>query len=169
MSNRGNYFGGSAAEPELPVLTESRKRGPVVVAVRDISFTPEQLTALDAVFENNEKLYESEIERQFGMAAASVCVACGLRIVPQYQLFGYRYDFAILLPKVEKVLALVECDGKEFHSTSQQLANDRQKDAAAAHIGAFVVRYTGAAIMRDARNCARNLVYIIDQWWRFVR
>jgi very-short-patch-repair endonuclease len=169
MSNRGNYFGGSAAEPELPVLAESRKRGPVRVPRSKNSLTAEQWGVVAAVLEKNEKFYESPIEQQFGIAAAAACVRSGLRIVPQYRLFGYRYDFAILHPRLDQVLALVECDGKEFHSTSEQLANDRQKNAAAESIGAFVVRYSGAAIMRDPKDCAENLVGIVYRCWKIGR
>jgi very-short-patch-repair endonuclease len=91
-----------------------------------------------------------------------------LRLVPQYELFGYRYDFAILHPRLGQVLALVECDGKEYHSTVEQLANDREKDAAANSINAFVVRYSGVAITRNPKDCAENLLGILRREWRMV-
>jgi hypothetical protein len=161
------YFGGSAVEPEHPTLTESRERGPIFIPRRE-SLTPEQLDAIASHIERIDELHESPIEHQFGIAAAAVLGRKSLRIVPQYQLFGYRYDFAILHPRLDQVLALVECDGKEFHSTPEQLANDRQKDAAAVSINAFVVRYSGEAITRDAKDCAENLLGRLRREWRMV-
>jgi very-short-patch-repair endonuclease len=49
---------------------------------------------------------------------------------------------------------LIECDGKEFHSTPKQIANDRRKEAAAWHAGMGIVRFTGSDIHQDTRNCA---------------
>jgi very-short-patch-repair endonuclease len=163
---RGHFV--TSVEPELPALTESRERGPISFPRRE-NLTPEQLSAIASCFEEIHKLHESPIEHQFGIAAALVLAKLGFRVVPQYQLFGYRYDFAILHPRLDQVLALVECDGKEFHSTPEQLANDRQKDAAAESIGAFVVRYSGSAITRDARECAENLLGVLHRAWRMVR
>lgn len=51
----------------------------------------------------------------------------------QYPLGRYRYDFAITREK--KLIALIECDGKEFHSTEAQISNDRAKDKLAAETG----------------------------------
>jgi hypothetical protein len=36
-----------------------------------------------------------------------------LRVIPQYVLGPYRYDFAIF--REDKLVGLIECDGKEFH------------------------------------------------------
>jgi very-short-patch-repair endonuclease len=162
------YFGGSALEPEHPALTESRARGPIAIPRSKRRLSAEQLSALSSSFEEMEKLCESPIEHQFGMAAAAALLGSGLRIASQYQLFGYRYDFAILHPRLNQVLALVECDGREFHSTPEQLANDRKKDAAAKSIGAFVVRYSGSAITRNAKDCAENLLGILHKQWRIL-
>jgi hypothetical protein len=161
------YFGGSALEPEPPELAESRERGPIVIR-RKQSFAPEQLDAIAVCIEEVGKLHESPIEYQFGMAAAIVLAPLSLRFVPQYELFGYRYDFAVLHPRMDQVLALVECDGKEFHSTPEQLANDRQKDAAAESIRAFVARYSGSAITREPRECAENLLGRLHRHWRMT-
>jgi very-short-patch-repair endonuclease len=161
------YFGGSALEPEHPDLAESRRRGPIVVP-RSPSLPSEQLTALASSLETIENLQESPIEHQFGIAAAVVFARSALRIVPQYQLRGYRYDFAILHPTLDQVLALVECDGKEFHSTLEQITNDHRKDAAAESFGAFVVRYSGSAITRDPKECAENLLGTLHKAWRML-
>jgi very-short-patch-repair endonuclease len=48
----------------------------------------------------------------------------------------------------------VECDGKEFHSSVEQQANDALKDAAALKAGIRLIRLTGSEINRDADACA---------------
>lgn len=154
----------SALEPEHPELAASRSRR--AAAIRRECPTAKQLNAISDSLEIIEKSCESPIERQFGTAAAIALSRTSLRIVPQYPLQNYRYDFAILHPVREQVLALVECDGKEFHSTAEQRANDRRKDAAAEEVGTFVIRYSGAAITRDPMDCANNLLSQIRRAWR---
>ena len=128
--------------------------------------TRDLLDATAKSLETIENLCESPIERQFGIAAAVIFEEAGLRIVPQYKLSRYRYDFAIVHPGLDRVLMLVECDGKAFHSTPEQRENDRQKDAAAAEIGVFVARYTGKEITIDPRYCAENALGRLRKAWR---
>jgi very-short-patch-repair endonuclease len=112
--------------------------------------------------------YESPIELYFGICAAITLARSSLRLVAQHSLANFRYDFAVFhsVQKVEHIiLALVECDGKEFHSTDAQLANDRRKEVTAGEAGTFVVRYAGQAIMQDAMGCAENLHGIIQRVW----
>src|SRR5262249_39716896 len=78
---------------------------------------------------------ESPIETIFGaklaLALRPVCEELGwtfsvgtqgdadVRLCPQYPLQRFRYDFAILAKGQSEPLILVECDGKEFHSTAE--------------------------------------------------
>jgi very-short-patch-repair endonuclease len=146
---------GSPHEPEPDFLVKSRKRGRVDVKWSGY-WPPNRLDAIAMDIEEIEQFCESPIERQFGTAAAAVFGRVGLRVVPQYELSGYRYDFAIRHLRFERPLALIECDGKEFHSTAEQLDNDHKKHVAAGEIGIFVIRYSGAAIVRDAKDCAED-------------
>lgn len=75
---------------------------------------------------------------------------------PQYQLGRFRYDFAILATGQSRPLILIECDGKEFHSTEEQQANDILKDEAARKAGIRLVRFTGAEINGDIDRCIRD-------------
>lgn len=115
---------------------------------------------------------ESPIETIFGaklaLALRPVCEELGwtftvgaqpdadVSLQPQYPLQQYRYDFAILAKGQSRPLILIECDGKEFHSTEQQQANDRRKDKAALRAGIQLVRFSGSDINNDIDRCIRR-------------
>jgi hypothetical protein len=156
---------GTVHEPELEIITESRKRGAIKVE-RHGRWSSCELDTVAEAIEQVDSLCESPIERQFGIAAAAVLGRVGLRVVPQYELSRFRYDFAVLLPKrPHQVLAFIECDGEQFHSSIEQRTNDRRKEQAAAEIGAFVMRYSGAAITRNPRDCAENALRQLCWKW----
>lgn len=120
---------------------------------------------VDRELDEIERLHESPIEYQFGCALVFVLANSTIRIRAQYTIEPYRYDFALLHPTLDKVLMLIECDGSEFHSSIEQLANDRAKEGIAETIGAFVVRYSGAAIFRNAKDCAQDALRSLMQGW----
>jgi very-short-patch-repair endonuclease len=80
-----------------------------------------------------------------------------LLLVPQYVLGSYRYDFAII--RRGRPITLIECDGRDFHSTKDQLANDRAKDDLAAKEGVALFRFSGSEIFRDGRDCVRRILH----------
>jgi very-short-patch-repair endonuclease len=111
---------------------------------------------------------ESPIETFFGarfaLRARHLCNVLGwefavgtgdadLVIHPQFPLERFRFDFAIRTKGRPKPLILVECDGKDFHSSSEQQANDALKDVAALNAGIRLIRFTGSEINRDADGC----------------
>src|SRR4051812_31041105 len=77
-------------------------------------------------------------------------------LCPQYVVGRFRYDFALLVNNRPAVL--IECDGKEFHSSDEAIANDRGKDQRAAEIGALIRRYTGSSIYRDLKGCVDDAI-----------
>jgi very-short-patch-repair endonuclease len=77
---------------------------------------------------------------------------------PQYVLGRFRYDFAVRANWRPKPLLLVECDGKDFHSSAEQQANDALKDAAASHAGMRLIRFSGSKIHRDVDGSVRYAV-----------
>jgi very-short-patch-repair endonuclease len=79
-----------------------------------------------------------------------------LLLVPQFAWGYYRSDWAILNPKNGGAL-LIECDGKEFHSSDEQRAHDAKKDAAALDRGFLTMRFTGSQIHRDPDGCAQKI------------
>lgn len=79
-----------------------------------------------------------------------------LLLIPQFAWSYYRSDWAILNPKRADAL-LIECDGKDFHSSPEQKAHDAKKDAAALDYGYLTMRFTGSQIHRDADGCAQKV------------
>lgn len=79
-----------------------------------------------------------------------------LLLVPQFAWSYYRSDWAILNPKRSGAL-LIECDGKDFHSSPDQRKHDWQKDANAHDRGYLTMRFTGSQIHKDADGCAQKI------------
>jgi very-short-patch-repair endonuclease len=112
---------------------------------------------------------ESPIETIFGaklaLALRPVCEELGwtfsvgaqsdadVSLQRQYPLQRFRYDFAILAKGQSQPLVLIECDGKDFHSTEEQQANDRLKDEAALKARVLLVRFSGSEINGDIDRC----------------
>lgn len=84
-----------------------------------------------------------------------------LVLVPQFAWSFYRSDWAIFNPHSHGAL-LIECDGKDFHSSPEQVAHDKKKDAAAMERGFLTLRFTGSEIFRDADGCAQK---VYDAVW----
>lgn len=82
------------------------------------------------------------------------------KMVAQHKLAGYRYDFAIL-SEDGKLLIAIECDGAEFHSTPEQLANDRAKDAAVRAAGADIFRFSGSDIFQHDDRCVAGVFRLL--------
>lgn len=78
-------------------------------------------------------------------------------LVPQYRFGRYRYDFAIGCPSA-KVWVFIECDGRDFHITPEQIANDKRKDDIAAKVGIPVLRFTGSDIHKNGSYCASLVI-----------
>ena len=96
-------------------------------------------------------LCESPIETMLGAELVLQLADTDVRSVPQYCWLKYRMDFALVC---ERPLVFIECDGREFHSTPQQIENDHRKDKAAKAAGIPLLRFTGSEIFNDARACA---------------
>jgi very-short-patch-repair endonuclease len=75
--------------------------------------------------------------------------------------FGaYRADFVMALVRPEgRVVAVVECDGHDFHErTKEQAKRDRKRDRAMQSAGFLVMRFTGSEVYADAIGCV-GVVY----------
>jgi hypothetical protein len=79
-----------------------------------------------------------------------------LLLIPQFKWSIYRSDWAIYNPKTTGAL-LIECDGKEFHSSPEQIEHDKRKDQAAHDRGYLTMRFTGSRIHRGADECAQEV------------
>jgi very-short-patch-repair endonuclease len=78
-----------------------------------------------------------------------------MRLVPQFRWSMYRSDFAIILPN--GLTLLIECDGKDFHSSPDQKIHDQTKDAAALRFGYPTVRFSGSEIHKGPDQCATKI------------
>lgn len=105
------------------------------------------------------------IIRFFGVAGAplKLCKAIdlknapdGLLLIPQFAWSIYRSDWAILSARRHGAL-LIECDGKEFHSSDAQKAHDAKKDRSALDHGFLTLRFSGSRIFKDAEGCAQKI------------
>jgi very-short-patch-repair endonuclease len=83
-----------------------------------------------------------------------------LELVPQYPLLRFRYDFGIVADG--KLIAAIECDGKEFHSSEEAQANDAAKNVAVWRAGAEIFRFTGSLIFRFDAECASDVRVFLE-------
>lgn len=107
---------------------------------------------------------ESPIEILLGAAIKAsighVLDSASLELVPQYKWLRFRMDFAIL--KNNQPVLFIECDGREFHSTPEQLANDQRKDDEAKLSDIPLLRFSGSEIHRFTEGCVeRVLTYLV--------
>lgn len=86
----------------------------------------------------------------------------GLLLVPQFAWGYYRSDWAIIHQKRTGAL-LIECDGREFHSSAEQVAHDAKKDAAAHDRGYLTFRFTGSQIHRFPDECAQRIFEAVSE------
>jgi very-short-patch-repair endonuclease len=108
-----------------------------------------------------ERECESPIETELGVKITKALRVINdetLSLISQYVLGSFRYDFAIVREGRKKPIVIIECDGKEFHSTSEQLANDREKDSLAKAQEIFILRFTGSEIFREADSCVAKIL-----------
>lgn len=98
---------------------------------------------------------ESPIEVQLG-AHLLRSLSPPFELRPQFKLGRFRFDFAIMVD--EHAIMLIECDGKEFHSTPEQIENDQRKDKLAAAVGIKLLRFTGREIFHHPAQCAERVL-----------
>lgn len=80
----------------------------------------------------------------------------GLLLVPQFKWSFYRSDWAIYNPRTGAAF-LIECDGKDFHSSAEQLAHDAKKDQAAIDRGFLTMWFPGWRINKDPDSCTQKI------------
>jgi very-short-patch-repair endonuclease len=101
---------------------------------------------------------ESPIEITLGIELAAQ-MPIGYSLKPQFCWGKWRIDFAILCRG--QVIAFIECDGAKFHSSPEQIDNDRRKDAASQAEDIRMLRFTGSEIYRDPQSCAKSIWDIV--------
>lgn len=101
-------------------------------------------------------LYFQRGGKALALASEPDPTAARLLLIPQFKWLIYRSDWAIYNPKTTGAL-LIECDGKDFHSTPEQIAHDKKKDQSAHDLGFLTMRFTGSRIHRNADGCAKEI------------
>ena len=89
-----------------------------------------------------------------------------LVLSPQFKLSGFRYDFAVHVSSEETPELLIECDGKDFHSSVEQKRNDLRKDDAASAKSIKMLRFTGSEIYQSVDWCVAQALVPLFQKWR---
>lgn len=80
-----------------------------------------------------------------------------LRFVPQYRWRQFRMDFAVLRHPDAPVL-FIECDGRDYHSSVEQIQNDSRKNAAAERARIPLLRFSGSEIFRWPDGCVHRVL-----------
>jgi very-short-patch-repair endonuclease len=91
----------------------------------------------------------------------SFAVVSGFRIHPQIEV-----DFAVFHPDLSPTqpLAVVECDGHEFHErTREQASRDRWRDRMIQYQGVPVLRFTGTDVVHGSAEFAQEVVEFIGK------
>lgn len=83
-------------------------------------------------------------------------------LVAQFDLLRFRYDFALRVQGFETPFLLIECDSKQFHSSPEQVANDRRKDECAFKHGIPLMRFTGGDIHYRIDKCVAQVVKFLE-------
>jgi len=85
-------------------------------------------------------------------------------VVPQYGVGRYRLDFALFVITYDEDIVMIdlECDGKQFHSTPQQIEKDDERNVTLVSEGWIVLRYPGGAIHHEADACADEVQTFIE-------
>lgn len=140
-----DYRGSEEIDGEFKPIQVGRAAHAVVAAVKNAEAISPQC--------------ESPIEVQFA-ARLMVDLKPPFRLEPQYCLGRFRMDFAIIRDGLPCLF--IECDGKAFHSSEEQIANDLEKDRAAARAGIPLLRFTGSSVFRRPDECAKKIIALLE-------
>lgn len=78
----------------------------------------------------------------------------GVGVGTQLPVGPFRADIVV---ETRDRMLVVECDGRAFHCSEEQVARDKRRDRYFAARGISVMRFTGSEIHRDPRGCAAEV------------
>lgn len=88
----------------------------------------------------------------------------GFLVIRQAPVGPYFSDFMIYVATPKGTRRFVaECDGKDYHSSEEQIKYDKARDDYFNEQGLFVFRITGAEIYRSADDCAERIENFISK------
>lgn len=76
-------------------------------------------------------------------------------LMPQYKWNSFRIDWVVKISFLKQPYFCVECDGREFHSSEQQVLRDRARDEAIRSAGMQIFRFTGSELDRNPLACVK--------------
>lgn len=85
----------------------------------------------------------------------------GLNPICQKHVGYYRIDLVI---KAKGVKIAIECDGRDYHFSPEQIKHDRKKDEFMQRRGWIVLRFTGSQIHRNASKCVDRVEEVLDAY-----
>lgn len=100
--------------------------------------------------ESNRLKCESEFERN----VFDEITAKGYRVIPQYEVAGYRIDFVVV---GEKTKIAVECDGDYWHTTPEDRERDFQRERVLQRAGWTFWRVLGSTYYYNPKNAMESL------------
>ena len=119
---------------------------------RGLCETPIEVRLLPwLVFEDFETVLAPTINPVVDLKAKGMLPRSGLFIAPQFEIMGYRLDFAIVKRSgaTSRIMA-IECDGQDFHFA----AKDTLRDGRLACLGIRTFRLRGPDIYHEPAKCA---------------
>lgn len=85
-------------------------------------------------------------------------------IVPQFKIGAYRLDFAIFFIVDDRLVKIdLECDGKGYHSSPDQMDRDEARNKTLVRDGWIVLRYAGGPLHHRPGACADEIQFLIEQ------
>ncbi len=97
-----------------------------------------------------------------------VTEGAGYFLYPQYQICDYRVDFFIHARlyrtqpsrpgKFRDFKFIVEADGADYHSSAEQRARDKKRDAELLKLGYPTLRFTGSSIHKNSAYCVKQII-----------
>lgn len=86
----------------------------------------------------------------------------GVRVRVQVPIGKYRVDM-VLTNMAGCPLCVVECDGKHYHSSPEQMMRDAARSRHIFQItGLKTIRFTGRQINRNARGCVNDIITFLQ-------
>jgi very-short-patch-repair endonuclease len=80
----------------------------------------------------------------------------------QQQILQFRVDFVVArYNPVTRFFRrfIIECDGREFHSSIEQQKRDKERDRQLKPFADAILRFSGSELHRDAANQAWNILW----------
>lgn len=118
--------------------------------------TAEQKSGLDRVREEVEKGTASEFEYE----VAKLIINKGYKVIPQYEVAGYRIDLVI---QGENSRLAIECDGDKYHNSFEKWHEDIERQQILERAGWKFWRLSGSAFYRHKEVALDSLWVMLEE------